>query len=161
MPDNGLAHPVMAMLCRSSIMATAQQLQDDDQYMAMMDKDCFVIAVARIPKQSQENVDAAYAVMVDGIKPGDAAKKFGANANSLSRAMARIAEEWEQLCAEKGLVNLHVAVRQSFADLLLKMQAEDLAPLLRDAQASIAKQKAKKIKKKTAARKKKPPVATR
>jgi len=139
----------------------AEQQQDDDQYIAMMDKDCFVIAAARIPKQSKENVDAAYAVMVEGAKPTAAAKKFGANPNSLSRAMARIAAEWEQLCTENGLVNLHLAVRQPLADLLRKIQADELAPLLGAAQELLAKRRAKKTRKKAVARRKKPAAPAR
>lgn len=74
-------------------------------------------------------VQAARAVLVDGIRPGEAATRYQFPPERISEAVGRIRDKWAAICAEQGLVTETFSLSAPMIELLRQIELEALQPL--------------------------------
>ena len=78
-------------------------------------------------------VQAARAVLVDGMRPADAADKFDFPRERISEAVGRIRDRWSAICEENGWVTETFSLPPKLAELIREIEGDALAPLLEEA----------------------------
>lgn len=78
-------------------------------------------------------VQAARAVMVDGMRPADAADKFDFPRERISEAVGRIRDKWEAICEDNGWVTETFSLPPKLVELIREIEGDAIAPLLEEA----------------------------
>ena len=110
----------------------------DSEEFDLMRAEVFDIAASSISfhndgKEPPRIVQAARAVMVDGMRPADAADKFGFPRERISEAVARIRDKWTAICTENGWVTETFSLSPRLAELIRQIETEAIDPLRREA----------------------------
>jgi hypothetical protein len=85
-------------------------------------------------------VQAARAVLVDGMRPGEAAAQYGFPPERVSEAVGRIRDKWAAICDEQGLVTETFSLSPLLIDFIRQIELEGLQPL----QAALAARRKRK-----------------
>lgn len=134
-------------------MAADIKTMDSDEAEPMR-AEVFEIAVGALSfhgarQETPRIVQAARAVLVDGMRPGEAASQFGFPPERVSEAVGRIRDKWAAICAERGLVTETFSLSAPMIELLRQVELDALQPLL----AASASRKKKAVADKAAAAK--------
>lgn len=87
-------------------------------------------------------VQAARAVLVDGMRPGEAALQYELKPERVSEVVGRIRDKWAAICAERGLVTETFSLTAPMIELLRQIEFDALQPLLGEATKSRRKKTA-------------------
>lgn len=103
-----------------------------------MRAEVFDIAVSALSfhgagQETPRIVLAARAVLVDGMRSGEAATQFDFPPERVSEAVGRIREKWAAICKERGLVTETFSLSPSLIELIRQFELETLHPLQADA----------------------------
>jgi hypothetical protein len=103
-----------------------------------MRAEVFEIAVSALSfhgarQETPRIVQAARAVLVDGMRPGEAATQFDFPPVRVSEAVGRIRDKWTAICNERGLVTETFSLSPLLIDLIRQIELEALQPLQVDA----------------------------
>lgn len=99
-----------------------------------MRAEVFEIAVGALSfhgarQETPRIVQAARAVLVEGMRPGEAAARFEFPPERVSEAVGRIRDKWTAICAERGLVTETFSLSAPMIELLRQIELEALQPL--------------------------------
>lgn len=109
--------------------------------MRLMLKEQFDVAAAETRIRSQELVDAARALLVDGESAVDIAQRLGvSDPSKINRAAASVEKKWEEICEKRGWSCVAIALPRRLMKAMLLVQAEEIA----DYQKSREKKKGQK-----------------
>jgi hypothetical protein len=89
-------------------------------------------------------VQAARAVLVEGMRPGEAATQFDQSPVRLSETVGRIRDKWAAICEERGLVTETFSLSPLLIELLRQIELEALQPLQAEAAGKRRKKAASK-----------------
>lgn len=78
-------------------------------------------------------VQAARAVLVEGMRPGEAATQFELVPVRVSEAVGKIRDKWAAICDERGLVTETFSLSPIVIELLRQIELETLQPLQAEA----------------------------
>jgi hypothetical protein len=76
---------------------------------------------------------AARAVLVDGMRTGEAATQFDFPPERISEAVGRIRDKWAAICNERGLVTETFSLSPVLIELIRQFELETLQPLQAEA----------------------------
>lgn len=110
---------------------------DNDEFDFMRDE-VFDIAANSLSfhganQRTPRIVQAARAVLVDGMRPADAADKFDFPRERISEACGRIRDKWQAICEENGWVTETFSLSPRLIELIREIEGDAIAPLLEDA----------------------------
>ncbi|HEY3699395.1 MAG TPA: TrfB-related DNA-binding protein [Spongiibacteraceae bacterium] len=130
--------------------ADKNHLQHAEEF-ELMRAEVFEIAASAVSfhgasRETPRIVLAARAVMVDGMRPADAAAKFEFPRERVSEAVGRIRDKWNEICADNGWVTETVSVPPRIAALIREIEKETIDPLRRELIASRKKKMALALK---------------
>lgn len=89
----------------------------------------FELTISAMSFQSMVTVQAARAVLVDGRKTGEAATHYGVPQPQVSRAVNRIEQKWQDICAREQWICEPVALPPEAMALVRNLEAKTLEPL--------------------------------
>jgi hypothetical protein len=117
---------------------TADNESRDSEEFDLMREDVFEIAANAVSfhganERTPRIVQAARAVLVDGMRPADAAAKFGFPRERISEAVGRIRDKWQAICADNGWVTETFSLPPRLADLIRQIESDAIEPLLQEA----------------------------
>jgi hypothetical protein len=117
--------------------ASIKTTMDSDEAEPMR-AEVFDIAVSALSfhgarQETPRIVQAARAVLVEGMRSGEAATQFGILPVRVSEAVGRIRDKWAAICAERGLVTETFSLSPVLIELLRQIELEALQPLQADA----------------------------
>jgi hypothetical protein len=103
-----------------------------------MRAEVFDIAVSALSfhgagRETPRIVLAARAVLVEGMRPGEAATQFDFPPERVSEAVGRIRDKWAAICNERGLVTETFSLSPILIELIRQIELEALQPLQADA----------------------------
>lgn len=105
-------------------------------------KEQFEVAVAETRIRSEELVDAARALLVDGESAVEIARRLGiSDPSKINRAAASVEKAWGAICEKRGWSFVAIALPKRLMKAMLLVQAEEIA----DYQKSREKKKGKKL----------------
>lgn len=138
--------------------ADKKHLPDSEEF-DFMREEVFEIAASAVSfhganQQTPKIVQAARAVLVDGMRPADAAAKFDFPRERVSEAIGRIRDKWQAICAENGWVTETFSLSPRLIELIRQIENEAIDPLRQDVALKREKKKAQALK---VAEKKAPP----
>lgn len=112
----------------------AQESPQEGEEQELMRKEIFDIAAGAVSFHSTDNqipriVLAAQAVLVDGMRPGEAAIKYDFPPERVSEAVGRIRDKWATICDERGWVTDTFSLSPTLIELIRKIEHEALEPL--------------------------------
>lgn len=118
-------------------MATDIKISMDSDEAEPMRAEVFDIAVSALSfhgarLETPRIVQAARAVLVDGVRPGEAAVEYEFPPERVSEAVGRIRDKWAAICAERGLVTETFSLSPILIELLRQIELEALQPLQSD-----------------------------
>lgn len=119
-------------------MAADNKLFSDDEEFDLMRDEVFEIAANAVSfhganERTPRIVQAARAVMVDGMRPADAADKFDFPRERISEAVGRIRDKWNAICEENGWVTETFSLPPKLVELIREIEGDAIAPLLEEA----------------------------
>lgn len=117
--------------------------KSDEPEIDPMTPEHFDIAVAEINFKRPGMLEACRAVLVDGKRPTEAAEEFEIPQPQISRAVTRVQEKWEQLCARENLVFRVVALSPQAMAVVTELEDQFIAPLKKRAHAKKVRKMAK------------------
>lgn len=117
--------------------ADNKPFSDGDEF-DLMREEVFEIAANAVSfhganERTPRIVQAARAVMVDGMRPADAADKFDFPRERISEAVGRIRDKWGAICEENGWVTDTFSLPPKLIELIREIESDALAPLLEEA----------------------------
>lgn len=118
-------------------MATDIKISMDSDEAEPMRAEVFDIAVSALSfhgahLETPRIVQAARAVLVNGVRPGEAAVEYEFPPERVSEAVGRIRDKWAAICAERGLVTETFSLSPILIELLRQIELEALQPLQGD-----------------------------
>ena len=119
-------------------MAADKKHLPDSEELDFMRAEVFEIAASAVSfhganQQTPQIVLAARAVMVDGMRPADAAAKFDFPRERISEAVGRIRDKWNAICEENGWVTETFSLSPRLIELIRQFESEAIEPLHRNA----------------------------
>ncbi len=132
-------------------MAADNKHLPDSEESDFMRAEVFEIAASAVSfhgsnQQTPKIVQAARAVLVDGMRPSDAADKFGFPRERISEAVGRIRDRWQAICVENGWVTETFSLSPRLIELLRQIENEAIDPLRQDVTLKREKKKALALK---------------
>ncbi len=118
-------------------MAADNKSHSDDEEFDLMRAEVFEIAANAVSfhganEKTPRIVLAARAVMVDGMRPADAADKFDFPRERISEAVGRIRDKWSAICEENGWVTETFSLPPKLVELIREIERDALTPLLEE-----------------------------
>lgn len=119
-------------------MAADNKPLNDGEEFDFMREEVFEIAANAVSfhgasERTPRIVQAARAVLVDGMRPADAADKFDFPRERISEAVGRIRDKWQVICTENGWITETFSLPPKLAELIREIESDALAPLLEQA----------------------------
>ena len=119
-------------------MAADNKPFSDDEEFDFMREEVFEIAANAVSfhganERTPRIVQAARAVLVDGMRPADAAAKFDFPRERISEAVGRIRDKWSAICEENGWITETFSLPPKLAELIREIEGDALVPLLEEA----------------------------
>jgi hypothetical protein len=119
-------------------MAASVKTSMDSDEAEPMRAEVFDIAVSALSfhgagQETPRIVQAARAVLVEGIRPGEAATQFDFPPERVSEAVGRMRDKWAAICNERGLVTETFSLSPILIELIRQIELEALQPLQADA----------------------------
>jgi len=71
-------------------------------------------------------LDAARAVMVDGMSVGEVAEKFNLRPSHLYKAIASVEQKWSDICTARNLKYLPIALPERMMRIVLEIQSQEI-----------------------------------
>lgn len=110
----------------------------DGEELDFMREEVFEIAANAVSfhganEKTPRIVQAARAVLVEGMRPADAADKFDFPRERISEAVGRIRDKWDSICEANGWVTETFSLPPKLAELIREIEGDALAPLLEEA----------------------------
>jgi hypothetical protein len=93
----------IASITGVGIMREQQQTADESEIEPMKERH-FDEAVKALRFRREGLTEACRAVAIDGVGPSKAEEDFGISKQQISRAVTRIQEKWDEICASKQLI---------------------------------------------------------
>lgn len=123
----------------------------DNEELDFMRPEVFEIAASAVSfhgsnQQTPKIVQAARAVLVDGMRPADAAAKFDFPRERVSEAIGRIRDKWQAICVENGWVTETFSLSPRLIELIRQIENEAIDPLRQDVVLKREKKKAQALK---------------
>jgi hypothetical protein len=120
-------------------MAADIKISMDSDEAEPMRAEVFDIAVSALSfhgarQETPRIVQAARAVLVDGMRPGEAATRFDFPPERVSEAVGRIRDKWAAICNERGLVTETFSLSPTLIGLIRQIELEALQPLQAEAE---------------------------
>ncbi len=116
----------------------------DDQDREPVEPEHFDLAAAECRFHHPGMVEAARAVLVDGMRSGEAAIQFGiTHQTHLSRALTKIEAKWIQICKREHWSCRTIVLSEDDMALVQRLQVKTVAPL-RERQTKAEKKKRSK-----------------
>ena len=121
-------------------MAADTEHLPDSEEIEFMREEIFEIAAAAVRfhetnPRTPRIVQAAKAVMVEGMRPADAAAQFDFPRERISEAVGRIRGKWDEICADHGWVTETFSLTPATIALIRSIENEAIEPLLQNAAA--------------------------
>lgn len=119
-------------------MAADNKPFSDGEELDLMRAEVFEIAANLVSfhganEKTPRIVQAARAVMVDGMRPADAADKFDFPRERISEAVGRIRDKWSTICEENGWITETFSLPPKLVELIREIEGDAIAPLLEEA----------------------------
>lgn len=119
-------------------MAAGNDPFSDGEEFDLMREEVFEIAANAVSfhgahEKTPRIVQAARAVLVDGMRPADAADQFDFPRERISEAVGRIRDKWDAICEANGWVTETFSLPPKIAELIREIEGDALAPLLEEA----------------------------
>lgn len=91
-------------------------------------KEQFEVAASESRIRSEELLEAARALLVDGENAANIAQRLGiSDPSKINRAAASIEKRWLEICEIRGWSFVAVALPKSLMNVILRVQAEEIA----------------------------------
>lgn len=100
-----------------------------DDEVEPMTPEHFDLTVSAMSFKSLATVRAARAVMVEGVRPGEAVMEYDVPQPQLSRAVSRIEKKWRDICDQQNWVCEPVALPPDVMALVRHIEIKNLEPL--------------------------------
>lgn len=95
-----------------------------------MSPDHFDLVVQSLSLRSDSLQKAARAVLVEGMRPGQAVEKFSVGLTNLSKAVGRIENKWDEICEGQNWEYEPIALPPEEMAIVRALQRKNLDPVM-------------------------------